>query len=65
MLNATQAPESYGFIVLNGTDASGSNAGDNINMEDAHDIDTARLITEDSMYLKLVKQDRMLVKRLS
>ena len=41
-------PESYGFIVLNGTDASGSNAGDNINMEDAHDIDTARLITEDS-----------------
>ena len=48
VLNATQAPESYGFIVLNGTDASGSNAGDNINMEDAHDIDTARLITEDS-----------------
>ena len=33
---------------MNGTDASGSNAGDNIDMEDAHDIDTARLITEDS-----------------
>ena len=48
VLNATQAPESYGFIVLNGTDANGSNAGDNIDMEDAHDIDTARLITEDS-----------------
>ena len=49
VLNATQAPESFGFIVLNGTDASGSNAGDNIDMEDAHDIDTARLITEDSI----------------
>ena len=48
VLNATQAPESFGFIVLNGTDADGSNAGDNIDMEDAHDIDTARLITEDS-----------------
>ena len=48
VLNATQAPESYGFIVLNGTDASGSDACDNINIEDAHDIDTARLITEDS-----------------
>ena len=48
VLNATQAPESFGFIVLNGTDSSGSNAGDNIDMEDAHDIDTARLITEDS-----------------
>jgi len=48
VLNATQAPESFGFIVLNGTDSDGSNAGDNIDMEDAHDIDTARLITEDS-----------------
>ena len=28
VLNATQAPESFGFIVLNGTDADGSNAGD-------------------------------------
>ena len=57
VLNATQAPESYGFIVLNGTDASGSNAGDNIDMEDAHDIDTARLITEDS-YVSQIGQVR-------
>lgn len=48
VLNATQAPQSFGFIVLNQTDANGTDSGDNINMEDAHDIDTARLITEDS-----------------
>ena len=53
VLNATQAPESFGFIVLNGTDADGSNAGDNINMEDSHDIDTARLITEDSYVVQI------------
>ncbi len=53
VLNATQAPESFGFIVLNGTDADGSDAGDNINMEDSHDIDTARLITEDSYVVQI------------
>ncbi len=53
VLNATQAPESFGFIVLNGTDASGTDAGDNINMEDSHDIDTARLITEDSYVVQI------------
>ena len=39
-------PRELWVYCLNGTDASGSNAGDNIDMEDAHDIDTARLITE-------------------
>ena len=42
------ALEDNDLLLLDRTDGGGSDAGDNINMEDAHDIDTARLITEDS-----------------
>ena len=57
VINATEAPEPFGFIVLNGTDADGSNAGDNIILEDSHDTDTARLITEDS-YVSTIGEAR-------
>ena len=53
ILNGTPPLETNYFIVLNGTDSSSSNAGDNVVLEGEYTIDTARLTTEDSVFSHL------------
>ena len=50
ILNGTPPLQTLYFLVLNGTDSSSSNAGDNIIMENSHATDVARLTTEDSIF---------------
>ena len=49
VLNGTPPLQTLYFLVLNGTDSSSSNAGDNIIMENSHATDVARLTTETSV----------------
>ena len=49
VLDGTPPLQTLYFLVLNGTDSSSSDAGDNIIMENSHATDVARLTTETSV----------------
>ena len=53
VLNGTPPLQTLYFFVLDGTDSSSSNAGDNIIMENSHATDVARLTSEDSVFSNL------------
>ena len=53
VLDGTPPLETNYFIVLNGTDSSSSNAGDNVVLEGDYAIDTARLLSEDAVFSHL------------
>ena len=58
VLDGTPPLQTLYFLVLNGTDSSSSNAGDNIIMENSHATDVARLTTETSVFSNLSSEIR-------